>query len=436
MMQQADITILCRECTPRLQYVCDWIFSAILGLRFRLLLPEEPPVEDGSFLLAYGVSSANTQLYNCGLLHQQGIAPQSVQWSEWNNIPAFFTTDADIDIPFDVFSAVFFLISRYEEYTNHKPDKHNRFDARESILFQAHLLERPLADEWLHAFGSWLKNKGLPVKQKAFRFTPSYDIDIAWSYRHKGWLRNAGGYLRDLTRTNFHGLQARTQVLFGSAPDPYDSFGFLDQLHTRFGLDPLYFILAATQADSFDKNIAPDHPAMRSLIRNLSEHYRVGLHPSYNSSVQEHLLQAEQKILETTTGKAMTRSRQHYIRFRLPDTFRLLLRNGIREDYSMGYGTHPGFRAGTGNSFYWYDLEHEEATVLRITPFCFMDTTAHYELSLPVEQAFGLLRRMRDRLAASGSDMVTVFHNFSLGSDPVWKGWRDHYEQFIQSTVS
>ncbi len=97
----------------------------------------------------------------------------------------------------------------------------------------------------------------------------------------------------------------------------------------------------------------------------------------------------------------------------------------------MGYGSHLGFRAGTGNSFLWFDLEKDMATQLRVHPFCFMDTTAHYEAKLSPAEAFARLEAMSKVLEKTGSTLITVFHNFSLGTSNEWKGWRQAYEHFL-----
>ena len=64
----------------------------------------------------------------------------------------------------------------------------------------------------------------------------------------------------------------------------------------------------------------------------------------------------------------ITSSRQHFIRFNLPQTFRHLLDGGIREDFSMGYGSINGFRASVASPFYWYDLEKGSKQLL----YCFI----------------------------------------------------------------
>ena len=124
----------------------------------------------------------------------------------------------------------------------------------------------------------------------------------------------------------------------------------------------------------------------------------------------------EKRMLEHVSGQGIHASRQHYIRMKIPQTYRQLQKQGITEDYSMGYGSHLGFRAGTGNSFSWYDVANETISPLRIYPFCFMDTTAHYETKLSAAEAFERLDAMSKKLQLTGSMMITVFHNFSLGT--------------------
>ena len=170
---------------------------------------------------------------------------------------------------------------------------------------------------------------------------------------------------------------------------------------------------------------------MMRVIKNLVKEGDIGIHPSYYSGENGQAV-AEKKMLENVSGRNINISRQHYIKLKMPTTYRHLLQNGITEDYSMGYGGHLGFRAGTGNSFLWYDIENETITPLRVYPFCFMDTTAHFEAKLSATEAFEKLDAMSRRLQQTGSNMITIFHNFSLGTSSEWKGWRVAYEHFLQ----
>jgi hypothetical protein len=271
----------------------------------------------------------------------------------------------------------------------------------------------------------------LHISATHFHFVPTYDIDMAYSHLNKGIGRIAGAYMRALLKGDVKQISERTQVLKKKQKDPYDSFRWLRQLHKEYDYKPLYFVLSSLKRTAFDKNIHPEHPAMVRVIKNLARESTIGIHPSYFSD-HGGALGKEKKLLEQVSGRAISISRQHYIRLRMPQTYRALLENGITEDYSMGYGAYLGFRAGTGNSFLWYDLDKDEVTTLRVYPFCFMETTARFEAKLSAAEAFEKLNAMSRRLHLTGSTMITIFHNFSLGTSAEWKGWRQAYEHFMQ----
>lgn len=425
----AALTIYCKQKSARLSYVLNWLFNERLGIDYTIV---HSPPSDASFFISYGAAVAKgITIPDSGLLWKTGVSPQIVDNGNWKGIPTLFAGAEEYDIPFDIFSAIFFLLSRYEEYYSYVPDKHNRYPATKSVLFKLALLHRPIVDEWVKTLEQELTSKNISVTNHKFEYLPTYDIDIAWSYQHKGAKRSVGAFAKDILKGNFNNAQERLSTLSGSAKDPYDSFEWLDELHEQNRLAPLYFILCAEHTSAFDKNISPNQPAMQQLIAQLSRKYTLGIHPSYYMDVKAALLNEEKAILEKITNKPITISRQHYIKTTLPNTYQQLSSSNIAADYSMGYGTHLGFRAGTGCSFLWYDIENETTQHLRVHPFCFMDTTAHFEVGLSVQDAFSKLNDMKVILEKTGSRLTTVFHNFSLGTDKEWLGWSSAYAQFI-----
>ncbi|MCD6013526.1 MAG: hypothetical protein K0Q79_3388 [Flavipsychrobacter sp.] len=417
----------------RLKYVLGWLLKERLQLDYAITHNEQDVAN-----ISYGrMLQGCLSIPDDGLLWQTGKEPHNVKTGEWNSIPTLFsTTEAGYSLPFDLFSAIFFLLSRYEEYDHHKPDKHDRYPATNSILHKQGWLQRPLVDEWVTELRKQLQiASGLSIQPTHFSFQPTYDIDMAYSHIHKGVGRIVGAYMRAFLKGDLRQVAERTKVLKKKQKDPFDSFRWLRQLHREYDARPLYFVLSAAKTTAFDKNIHPRHPAMMRVIKNLVKDGAIGIHPSYYSA-QDNKMKEEMDMLGNISGTDMHISRQHYIRIKIPDTCRLLLKNNIKEDYSMGYGSHLGFRAGTGSSFLWYDLENEATTDLRIHPFCFMDTTAHYEARLPVSDAFNKLNAMSKILERTGSTLITVFHNFSLGTSNEWKGWRQAYEHFMQEKAN
>jgi len=430
----SQIPIFVSRISPRLSYVLGWLFDERIGTGFRIVTSKAEAAAL-PFCIAYGaVLPGSLSIPDVGLLWEQSVRPQETGGGSWQDLPVVFaSSDTDYTLPFDLFSALFFHISRYEEYLPYTPDKHGRYPATESILYKTNCLERPLADEWIQAFRLLLQQDfDQSVPTPAFSFQPTYDIDIAWSYRHKGWKRTAGAMLKDLSAGKLEALGERLKANTGKRKDPYDAFDTMQEWHHRYEFRPYYFILASLRTTAFDKNIRPDHPAMQALIRQRGSEGVVGMHPSYYSDQHPGHLVEEKRELENILGQDIVYSRQHYIKLKLPDTCTALLRAGITDDFSMGYGTHTGFRAATGQSFLWYDLMSETATTLRLHPFCFMDTTARFEAGLAAPEAFRKLEQMTRLLQDTHSRLITICHNFSLGTDPGWGGWGEAYHDFLQ----
>ena len=427
--------------TGRLSYVLDWLLKERLKLGYTITNNKEEAMS-APCRIAYGAHiPGSVSIPDSGLLKERfstghttgnGLNVCTPKTGEWNGRPVLFATQGDdFTLPFDLFSAIFYLLSRYEEYFPFTPDKHGRFPATESILFKSGWLARPIVDEWVAAFREQITTTlGIPVPEPLFSFQPTYDIDMAYSHAYKGIGRIIGAYIRAMLKGDVVQISERTQVLKKKATDPYDSFTWLRNLHERLAYKPVYFILCALRTTPFDRNIHPRHPAMTRVIRQLDKEGKTGIHPSYFATHYD-VVAKEKKALEQITGRSISASRQHYIKLKIPDTYYLLMDNAITEDHSMGYGTHLGFRAGTGSSFLWYDLHKEVTTGIRIHPFCFMDTTAHFEQGLSAPQAFEQLTEMAHLLKSTGSTLITVFHNFSLGTARDWSGWSTAYQSFL-----
>lgn len=387
---------------------------------------------DADIHSAQGIPAFNIQ--GNSLLFDEIIIQQEVICFDVNGTKAFFRTH-NSDLPFDIFAASFYLVTRYEEYLPHEKDMYGRYAHENSLAFKQGFLDLPIINTWVNVFAKKLKEKfsTFSFQFPKFKFEPTYDIDIAYSYKYKGLLRNIGGFIKSPSAE-------RIKVLAGSATDPFDSYDWLHQLHQRFPLQPLYFFLVAEKNGQYDKNILPHKDAMWKLVKQHEKKYSIGLHPSWQSGDDVSLLKKEKQQLEAMASSSrgvssdlneISRSRQHYIRFNLPDGYRKLIGAGITDDYSMGYGSINGFRASVASSFYWYDLEKEEQTGLRIHPFCFMEANAYYEQKQSTQQTYDELIRYLSVCKDINGTLISIWHNNFLGTAEEFRGWREMYEQFI-----
>ncbi len=412
----------------RLQYICKFIFAEQLGLTYNITIDAEGFRHHNGPKLNYSntiFQDPGFVIQNHSLLFEIEIKHQHIECFETNNYKAFFKIISP-DFSFDIFAASFYLLSRYEEYLVHEKDIYGRFSHENSLAFKEGFLNTPLVNQWIQAFAKALKIKFpiLSFKFPAFDFIPTYDIDIAYSYKSKGIIRNIGGFLKS---PSFE----RVKVLTGLQKDPFNSYDFLDKLHIDHKLKPAYFFLVATKAGIYDKNISPYNNSMWRLIKSHAKKYSIGLHPSWKSNENISILKKEKKILETAAGTPINISRQHYIKFSLPETFEWLIEAGIQNDFSMGYGSINGFRASVASSFSWYNLKREEPTSLRLYPFCFMDANSFYEQKLNAEQAYAALINYYETCKKINGTLIIIFHNNFLGTDKQFAGWKEMYSRFI-----
>lgn len=424
--------------TPRLQYIVDFfskeLFDEPIHITTDKAVYEATTFPRFNYSQQSG-SEAEFFIHNTSLLFETDIREQRIDCFEVNFHKAFFQTNGDF--PFDILAASFYLLSRYEEYLPHEKDAYGRFAHTNSLAFREGFLHQPLVNTWLQEFKKTLSKKfpELRFRRKNFKCILSYDIDIAYSYRHKGLLRTIGGFTRSITKGEWQQVKERWQVLRGQRKDPFDCFEWLDALHLYCRLKPYYFFLVAKKQIGYDKNTPTHVKPFRSLIEYYSASYKVGLHPSWQSGDDPDLLEEELEWLEVVADKPIIHSRQHYIRFTLPQTYRQLIRVDLQKDFSMGYGTINGFRASVCSSFYWYDLEKETATDLLLYPYCFMDANAYYEQGYTPQQTYTELMQYYEQVKKLNGMLISIWHNSILGTDPAFKGWRELFELFMKETV-
>ncbi|HLF45366.1 MAG TPA: polysaccharide deacetylase family protein [Chitinophagaceae bacterium] len=420
--------------TPRLQYITDFIGKEICGKAFDLTSDRETFKNYTGPKINYSnldIPDCQLSIINCPLLFETGIRKQETECFTTNNFKAFFKTGGDY--PFDIFAASFYLLSRYEEYLPHSKDLYGRYAHENSLAFKEGFLNLPLVNIWLVDFKKVLIEKfpSLTIHYSPFTFQPTYDIDEAYAYKYKGFLKTMGGAVRTMVHGQWSMVSERRKVISGKTKDPYDSYKWMDELHQKHNLQPVYFFHVAEANGKYDKNILPSHPAMKELIRQHAEKYPIGLHPSWQSGDDESLLSKELKTFENITGKKITSSRQHYVRFTLPQTFCNLIDAGITNDYSMGYGSINGFRASVASSFFWYDLEKEETTSLLLHPFCYMEANSFYEQKYSAQQALEEMQYYYHIVKSVNGTFISIWHNSFLGTEKRFTGWREVYKEFI-----
>jgi len=434
-----EFLIFVPKSTSRLRYVFRLVFKDLLKIPYRLLQDIDEFQSADKPKMTYGEKLDGDTIYfaSCGLLSKRGVDSVDLEPFDYEDEKAFFPIyDKASVIPFDVFSSIFYLVSRYEEYLPFVRDEHGRFTAHLSISAQLGVLEKPLVNIWALLVKEKLQEKfpEMTFPERRYKFVATYDIDSAFAYAQKGLVRSLGGYFLSARKMDWKDIVDRTRVLFFGKKDPFNTFDRQIAYRKKYGLWSIYFILYGRYGQ-FDKNINIRNRTFRFLIKRLSDYARIGIHPSYNTVEQPELLNFEISNLEKVINKDVKCSRQHFLRLVLPGTYRSLIDNDITDDYSMGYAALPGFRAGICSSFNFFDLDLEVETKLRIHPFAVMDGTLRDYMDLTPTDAIEQIQTLVDEVKKVKGTFISLWHNESLSDQKRWEGWRRVYETLLEMAV-
>ena len=425
--------------TQRIRYTFKLVFRDLLLMDYELtsdldffLSADKPKMQ-----YANKPYSDDIFIQSQGLLLKRGLDVIAIETVEYDGLQAFFPAkDKLAAMPFDVFSAIFYLTSRYEEYLPFVRDEHGRFTAEKSLAYQLGFLSKPVVNIWALKLRDLLLQKypDLKYSVRKYKFIPTYDIDSAWAYDQKGLIRTIGAYLLALKRMDWYDIKERTLVLLKRKKDPFDTYDLQLEYQKKYQLKPVYFFLFARYSN-YDKNINIRNKKFKLLIKRITDYAKIGIHPSYYSVENPELLKRELENLEKVVNKDVNRSRQHFLRLIMPNTYRNLIENDIIDDYTMGYAAQPGFRASICTPYYFYDLDIERETTLRINPFAVMDGTLKDYMDLTPTDALDVIKGLIDEVKQVNGTFISLWHNESLSDRLRWKGWRKLYEQMLELAV-
>lgn len=411
--------------SPRLKYISHLIFKEILGTDCMLTDDTAEFLASEAARLNYSSGRFGSEPFirASSLLFMEGISMPPEELVEAEGGSGFFATSNDSLLPFDPLASAFLVVSRLEEYLPGRRDSHGRYYAASSVLYRYGLLEKPVVNLWADMLALKLLEAGQPVtlRDKSFRFISTIDIDNGFAYRSKSLMRTTGGLFKCAVNLDFRDLAKRAAVLFRLKPDPFDTYDSLIKFFRKHEHHVLFFVLLRNKGP-YDRQVVWNNRTFRKRLQQLSACFRLGIHPSYYSSLSDDSVRvAEEKSrLEQITGEPVVCSRQHFLRLEFPQTYRRLLEAGIKEDYSMGYADRAGFRAGIATPFRFYDVLDEKETSLTVFPFQVMDVTLRDYMKLSPDAAIILTNKLIDRIKATGGVFSCIWHNESVNASGKW----------------
>lgn len=430
------LTIYTPHITNRLTYICDFIFENLLGCHFQFVDSQD----DAQIVYAENQPSKNQfWIPATDLLFQTDVKNFKVEIGKWNDLPTLFPIQNDCaenNLPFDLFAASFYLLSRYEEYQIKTKDQYGRFPANESVAYKNHFLEIPLIDCWTKRLKEKLLkwNSSLEFHPHSYTFIPTIDVDSTFAYRNRGVLQTLACCVRDVVKGKCELAKNRLLTVLRLKQDPFFNLEEVDEMHRKIGLQPLFFFHCGWFGKHDKRAIYPSwrYDAVRKKI---SRSEVVGMHPSYNSAKCYFLFKMEKMMMKWNDNSARP-IRFHYLRMTVPETYEQLEADGFTSDWSMCYSNDPGFRASTSHPFKFFNLWKNEVSNLTVYPTAVMDKTLKQNLKLNLEESLQYILRLRDVVKSVDGTFITLFHNEHFAEDFGWKGWKEMYERMLAECQS
>lgn len=414
------ITVYTEHITPRLEYILSEMLQRRLGVKYTVTQNATDFAQATGLKINYSHTpmEADIHMVPHGLLSDNNIKPIDVSVTKNQQWHYTFWKTTEQKIPFDVFAAAFYLLSRYEEYTCTERDKHGRFEAKNSLAFTHQFLTTPLVDAWCEQLKQvWQSiNPDLIFNPPTYQNQVTIDVDLAYEYYGIATWKWVGKLTKHILRLDFTSLNTAIKSRFNPKHDPFNTYDFINQ-HTQNSAG--YFVLMNDEG-GHDRNINPTGKVLKKLIGTLQQKSAfVGVHPSYASNQNNQKLTKEIDQLSGITHQPITHSRQHFLKLNLPQTYEQLLAANIKLDYTLFYAEEPGFRASTCVPFLFYDLKNEQTTTLLLMPTCLMDTTITHYLHQSNRDWYSVIVSLKQTTKQYGGVFITLWHNNTVATTKV-----------------
>jgi hypothetical protein len=414
--------------------VVRYIFEDLLGLNIRLISDREDFAticDVPKITLCSSVPAQSAWLFVDEWISKPSseIIPKSELEDKWDNAdtPFPFNGEGMPLLNFDIFSATFFLLSRYEEYRMVERDKYGRVRAQELYMHKRGLLEKPIVNIWAAELREALQKvfPSIKITTPEFSIIPTIDIDHAFLVKHKSFLRRWGGIFKYPSTA----LQRLRTLVLGKE-DVYFNLTKTASLHRSLNLKTKFFFLCGNYNNGIDNGDSYKFEEYQKLFSEWKDDkdIEVGVHFSVASQTASNLAALEKTNLENAAKTKIVSNRNHFLMLSIPRTYEALENFGITNDYTMGCADVVGFRAGCCTPFKFYNLRQERIMPITVFPLTCMDTTFFTYLKTNKNNAFAAMYSLREEVRNVGGVFIPLFHNETLADNK--KMWQ-YYKNLI-----
>jgi peptidoglycan/xylan/chitin deacetylase (PgdA/CDA1 family) len=328
---------------------------------------------------------------------------------------------------YGILQKCFELLTCQEEYCS-KRDEINRFLGKYSIRKDIH---KPIVNYMAKTLESKCANKSCtPKTKKGFLVVLSHDVDNITDkniYVLLSRLAKCLYYLKKLQLRRFMKQLGFTFKRLFSISNPYNNFDKYMSIEEEFGFRSTFFFMCG-QKGRYGARYSINQ--VKQVMRRLSEQgWEIGLHTNFDSYDNVKKIKQEKKALEIALGEEIIGCRNHYLRFKVPDTWGKIKEAGFKYDSTLGFTDTLGFRAGIAFPFFPYNSLVEGIVRIIEIPLVIMDAAILHE-KCP-ENAWHEIKTILNETKNVNGVIALNFHQRIL-YEQEFPGWGDVYIKILQ----
>ncbi len=285
-------------------------------------------------------------------LLKQGVFNHQQQLNENGNIVNKFGST-------DFISTISYLANSFQEYNNTDPDQYGRFKYSNSLQYRLGSIENNTVQQIIdYLFTSHPKLRNLKTTIKKSRLFLTHDIDSVY-----GAVKEDGRYALEHILP-FHIIRLLFNATLGT-PD-WLNMDKIMRIERQYGYKSVFYWLLVKnkQNSDYDFHSAKIQKEFARIKANGCEN---GIHKSMGSDTFADEIK--------TFGSLPQGNRFHFLKFNLPDGYKLIEDNGLLLDTTLGFSEAFGLRNSFGQPYIPFNLNENRPFRFVEVPQLMMDRT-------------------------------------------------------------
>jgi hypothetical protein len=416
---------------PERKYVIDVIFNEFLGIPYQIEISRETDYKvtlEGDKILVIKDDFFSDLKEDSNYINEKCLPKVNfahLQYIVEDDLPILYGKHQVIKenknklvCHVDIFSSIFFMLTRWEELLDEDYDKHGRVKAANSVSYKSDFLHRPVVNEYVEFLFNMLKclNPAIERKNKSYKLYLTHDIDHIekWGSPKKAIVSSLSLILKKKQYQNgVINLLDYFLTKLKVKKDPYNNFSWIMKLAEDIGEKSHFYFMAGGNT-KFDTNYNIRTEKFKKIIREIVErNHIIGFHPSYNTFNDLEAWSLELNRLKDSTNLSIDEGRQHYLRFSVKNTWAIWENNEMKVDSTLNYAEKEGFRCGTGDEYTLFDVINRKKLNLKERPLIFMDANhlPSYQPNIDTDLSIKKIESLISVSQKYNMDFTVLFHN-------------------------